>query len=138
MLTDQTLNDIIDKVVAYGRTRLVATAGNVIDDGTRLIIDNKLPEKLLSARSLMVVNTASAMAIRYSFPPSMASLREPGDRRQSRLVPTRAGLKSAPARLVYRYAFGVIGGVMDDMVDKYEQMVADELKNNIEQNNGKR
>lgn len=128
MLTDQTLNDIIDKVVAYGRTRLVATAGNVIDDGTRLIIDNKLPEKLLSARSVSVVDVGKAMAIQYSFPSSMASLREPGDRRSSRLVPTRAGLKSAPARLVYRYAFGVLQGVMDEMAEKYTDMVHEEFK----------
>lgn len=138
MLTDQSLSEIIDKAVAFGRTRLTATAGNIISDGTRLIEDNNLPENLLHTRSVRVVDIGRAMAVRYSFLPAMAALREPGDRTQSRLVPTRAGLKSAPARLVYRYGFGVIGGVVDEIVDKYKEMIADELKNDIEQNNGKR
>lgn len=132
MLSDQSVHDIIQRAVEAGRSRLAASMGDVLSAGTTLIENNDLPRSLLGTRSLSPIGAGSQFGFVYSFPSGMAALREPGDRRQSRLVPTRAGLKSAPARLVYRYPFGVLSGVIDEMAAQYERELTQTISQDLE------
>lgn len=127
MISDKTVQDIVHRVVETGRSRLRDTMNEVLSAGTTLIENNGLPTALLSRRSLSPIASGDQFGFVYSFPASMASLREPGDRTQSRLVPTRAGLKSAPARLVYRFPYGVLSGVIDEMAEQYNRELTEAI-----------
>lgn len=131
MLTDETVHQIIRRAIEAGRSRLGTAMGDVLSAGTTLIENNELPRSLLDTRSLSPLSGSDQFGFVYSFPAGMASLREPGDRRQSRLVPTRAGLKSAPARLVYRYAFGAVSGITDEMAEQYERELTDTITQDL-------
>lgn len=127
MLSDQSVHDIVRRAVEAGRSLLASSMGDVLSAGTTLIENNELPRSLLDTRSLSPIGAGDQFGFVYSFPAGMAALREPGDRRQSRLVPTRAGLKSAPARLVYRYPYGVLSGVIDEMAEQYERELTETI-----------
>lgn len=122
-LTDQYLSDIVHRILDRGRSYLSAGISRILSDGTRIIRDNDLPADLLSSRNLSASDFGQFYGLTYSFPSSMAALREPGFPRQSRLIPTRAGLKSAPARLVYRIPYGVISSAIEQMAEEYHQEV---------------
>lgn len=122
-LTDQYLSEIVRRILDHGRSYLAAGISRILSDGTRIIQDNNLPTELLSSRSLSASDFGQFYGLTYSFPSSMAALREPGFPRQSRLIPTRVGLKSAPARLVYRIPYGVISSVVEQMAEEYHQEV---------------
>ena len=131
MISDKTVQDIIHRVVESGRSRLQVTMNEVLSAGTTLIENNGLPASLLARRSLTPIGSGDQFGFIYSFPSSMASLREPGDPTQSRLVPTRAGLKSAPARLVYRFPYGVLSGVIDEMTEQYNRELTEAITQDI-------
>ena len=122
-LTDQYLSDIVHRILDRGRSYLAAGISRILSDGTRIIRDNDLPAELLSSRSLSASDFGQFYGLTYSFPSSLASLRQPVFPLHSRLIPTRAGLKSAPARLVYRIPYGVISSAVEQMAEEYHQEV---------------
>ena len=132
MISDETVHNIVRRAVSAGRSRLSREKKQVLSLGTTLIEDNNLPDHLLGRRRLSSISLDEQnFGFVYSFPWYMAALREPGHRRQRRLIPTPAGLHSASARLVYRIPYGVIAGVTREMDELYERELMDTIEKDI-------